>query len=138
MADQNNDENVEIQPGSDEFAKMVFRLNGPITDENQSLFNYNGGQLQEIQEGVYAEPAFVNGDLNMFFVIAQLIGEDWIISFSQATIEDENQITDLSDPIPTGQGLNMVGSISGDDANQILQYFQTLIDTNHGEWRMLA
>lgn len=132
-----DDETVEITPGTPQFAKMVFKLNNAVTDENLAVLNYNGNELTQIDDGVYAQPAFVNDDFNLFFVITQLIEEDWIIAFSNATIENGSEITDLSEPIPTGGGLNKLGEVSPDDANNLLQYFNTLSDANRGEWRLL-
>ena len=134
---QNNQDNIEITPGSKEFGKMVFRLNNPVNAENVSILNYNGAELEEIQEGVYAQPAFVSDDFNLFFVVTQLIGDDWIVAFSKATIENGNEITDLSDPLPTGEGLNLLGQVSADDANNLLSYFDTLADAKRGEWRLI-
>ncbi|BAN06923.1 hypothetical protein FC61_GL000262 [Levilactobacillus brevis ATCC 14869 = DSM 20054] len=134
---QNNQDNIEITPGSKEFGKMVFRLNNPVNAENVSILNYNGAELEEIQEGVYAQPAFVSDDFNLFFVVTQLIGDDWIVAFSKATIENGNEITDLSDPLPTGEGLNLLGQVSADDANNLLSYFGTLADAKRGEWRLI-
>lgn len=31
----------------------------------------------------------------------------------------------------------MLGEVSPDDANNLLQYFNTLSDANRGEWRLL-
>ena len=43
----------------------------------------------------------------------------------------------ICEPIPTGEGLNKLGEVSPDDANNLLQYFNTLSDANRGEWRLL-
>ncbi|MCH5464272.1 hypothetical protein [Levilactobacillus tujiorum] len=134
---QNNQDNIEITPGTEEFGKMVFRLNNPVNAENISVLNYNGAELEQIQDGVYAQPAFVSDDFNLFFVVTQLIGDDWIVAFSKATIENGNEITDLSDPLPTGEGLNLLGQVSADDANNLLSYFGTLVDAKRGEWRLI-
>ena len=133
----NNQHNVEITPGTEEFGKMVFRLNNPVNAENLSVLNYNGAELEQIQDGVFAQPAFVSDDFNLFFVVTQLIGDDWIVAFSKATIENGNEITDLSDPLPTGEGLNLLGQVSADDANNLLSYFGTLVDAKRGEWRLI-
>ncbi len=116
---------------------MVFKLNQEVNAENLAILNYDGNELQEIEKGVYAQPAYVADDFNLFFIVTQLIEDDWIVAFSQATIENESDITDLSEPIPTGKGLNMLGNQSPDDANKLLQYFNTLSDANRGEWRLL-
>lgn len=134
---QNNQDNVEITPGTEEFGKMVFRLNNPVNAENISVLNYNGAELEQIQDGVYAQPAYVSDDFNLFFVVTQLIGDDWIVAFSKATITNGNEITDLSDPLPTGEGLNLLGQTSADDANNLLNYFGTLVDAKRGEWRLI-
>jgi len=134
---QQGSDNIEITPGSEEFGKMVFRLNNPVNAENVSVLNYNGAELEQIQDGVYAQPAFVSDDFNLFFVVTQLIGDDWIIAFSKATIENGNEITDLSDPLPTGEGLNLLGQTSSEDANNLLSYFGTLVDAKRGEWRLI-
>ncbi|MGP4115893.1 hypothetical protein ACS4N0_01840 [Levilactobacillus zymae] len=137
MAEDNQQDDIEITPGSKEFGKMVFRLNNPVNAENVSVLNYNGAELEQIQDGVYAQPAFVSDDFNLFFIVTQLIGDDWIVAFSKAKIENDNEITDLSDPIPTGEGLNMLGQVSSDDANNLLSYFGTLVDAKRGEWRLI-
>ena len=134
---QNNQDNVEITPGTEQFGKMVFRLNNPVNAENISVLNYNGAELEQIQDGVYAQPAYVSDDFNLFFVVTQLIGDDWIVAFSKATITNGNEITDLSDPLPTGEGLNLLGQTSADDANNLLSYFGTLVDAKRGEWRLI-
>lgn len=133
----NDDEQVEITPGTPEFGKMVFKLTNAVTAESLPVLNYNGNELQEIEDGVFSQPAYVDDDFNLFFIITQLIGEDWIVAFSKATIENDSDITDLSEPIPTGEGLNMLGEVSPEDANNLLQYFNTLSDANRGEWRLL-
>lgn len=139
MAEDHNmdNEEVEITPGTPEFEKMVFKLNEDVTPENLAALNYNGNELQEIQPGVYSQPAYVDENFNLFFVITQLIENDWLVAFATATIENETDITDMSEPLPTGLGLNMLGDASPDDANNLLQYFGTLTDANRGEWRLL-
>ncbi|GAK48195.1 hypothetical protein LOSG293_210190 [Secundilactobacillus oryzae JCM 18671] len=135
---ENNEEmDQEITPGTPEFEKMVFRLNEGVNAENLQVLNYNGNELHAIQDGVYTQPVYINENFNLFFLITQLIGEDWIVAFSQATIENENEITDFSEAIPTGTGLNMLGAQSPEDANRVLQYFNTLVDANRGEWRLI-
>lgn len=64
----NDDETMEITPGTPEFAKMVFKLNDAVNDENLAVLNYNGGELTQIDDGVFAQPAYVNDDFNLFFL----------------------------------------------------------------------
>ncbi|MHA8138473.1 hypothetical protein ACYATM_05480 [Lactobacillaceae bacterium Scapto_B20] len=131
------DDSVEITPGSKEFNNMVFRLNQPIVNGNTEFLNYAGNQLEALQDDIYVMPAYVRDDFNLFIVVSKLIADDWIIAFSKATIENGNEITDLSEPIPTGEGLNMLGEREPEEANSLLKYFNTLIESNRGEWRLI-
>ncbi|ALJ31754.1 hypothetical protein AKUA1202_09420 [Apilactobacillus kunkeei] len=127
----------EVTPGTEEFNKMVFKLSESMNDDTKQALSYNGNQLEEIQDGIYVMPVYVTDDFNIFFVVSQLIEDDWIVAFTEATIENETEITDLSDPIPTGEGLNLLGEHSPNDANQLLKYFETLVEAKRGEWRLI-
>ncbi|KPN79804.1 Uncharacterized protein RZ56_04730 [Apilactobacillus kunkeei] len=127
----------EVTPGTEEFNKMVFKLSESMNDDTKQALSYNGNQLEEIQDGIYVMPIYVTDDFNIFFVVSQLIEDDWIVAFTEATIENETEITDLSDPIPTGEGLNLLGEHSPNDANQLLKYFETLVEAKRGEWRLI-
>ncbi|CAI2682663.1 hypothetical protein [Apilactobacillus kunkeei] len=127
----------EVTPGTEEFNKMVFKLSESMHDDTKQALSYNGNQLEEIQDGIYVMPVYVTDDFNIFFVVSQLIEDDWIVAFTEATIENETEITDLSDPIPTGEGLNLLGEHSPNDANQLLKYFETLVEAKRGEWRLI-
>lgn len=127
----------EVTPGTEEFNKMVFKLSESMNDDTKQALSYNGNQLEKIQDGSYVMPVYVTDDFNIFFVVSQLIEDDWIVAFTEATIENETEITDLSDPIPTGEGLNLLGEHSPNDANQLLKYFETLVEAKRGEWRLI-
>ncbi|MCY9806753.1 hypothetical protein OXT66_04225 [Lentilactobacillus senioris] len=135
MADENNE--IEVIPGSPEFEQMLFKINGEVNDDNLTVFNFGGNQLQEVQPDMYAMPAYIEDDFNLFFIVAPLVENDWVIAFSTAEIENGNKITDLSEPMTTGEGLNSMGEVSPESANQLLQYFNTLVDAKRGEWRMI-
>ncbi len=135
MAD-NNDE-IQVVPGTKQFENMIFKLNHAVTPDNLGVLNYNGNQLAAVQDGLYAMPAYVTDKFNLFFIVSQLVENDWVIAFSNATIENGNEITDLSEPMTTGKGLNILGQQSPDDANHLLKYFNTLAQANRGEWRMV-
>lgn len=139
MADKNDGSNDEVSvvPGTDEFQKMLFKLNKPVTQDNLGDLDYNGSRLQPVQDDMYAMPAFVTDDFNLFFIVSQLVEDDWVIAFSTATIENGNEITDLSEPMTTGKGLNELGQKSPADANKLLKYFNTLAEANRGEWRIV-
>ena len=135
MADDNNQ--VEVVPGTEEFEHMLFKLNMDVTSGDVSVLNYNGNELQQVQDGLYAMPALVQEDFNLFFIVSKLVEDDWVLAFSTATIENNNEITDLSEPMTTGKGLNVLGGVSPADANKVLKYFNTLSDAGRGEWRMV-
>lgn len=133
----NNDDEVSVVPGTKEFEKMLFKLNKPVTEDNLGDLDYNGNRLEPVQDDLYAMPAYVASDFNLFFIVSQLVEDDWVMAFSHATIEGESNVTDLSEPMTTGKGLNELGSKSPADANQLLKYFNTLAEANRGEWRMV-
>lgn len=134
MADDNQ---VEVVPGTDEFEHMLFKLNMEVTPNEITTLNYNGNELQQVQDGLFAMPAYVQEDFNLFFIVSKLVEDDWVMAFSTATIENDNEITDLSEPMTTGKGLNVLGGVSPEDANNLLKYFNTLADAGRGEWRMV-
>lgn len=101
---------LEVTPGTTEFDKMIFKLLEPVSDLEIKSLEFNGDHFNEVQAGVYVMPAIMSENLNLFFLISQLIGSDWIIAFSKATVENQIDVTDLSEPMPTGKGLNLLGS----------------------------
>ncbi|WP_395318627.1 hypothetical protein [Fructilactobacillus frigidiflavus] len=127
----------EVTPGTTEFDKMIFKLLQPVDDSKIKSLEFNGESFAEVQVGVYVMPALMCEDLNLFFLISQLIDSDWIIAFSKATVENQIDVTDLSEPIPTGEGLNLLGSECPIVANQILDYFSELFEKGKGEWKMI-
>ncbi|GAA6112523.1 hypothetical protein AP1H75_01890 [Apilactobacillus apinorum] len=130
-------EEMEVTPGTEQFTKMVFKLNGDLDDSTIKSLEYNGNTVEEIQDGIFVMPVYVEEQFNIFLVVSKLIEDDWIVAFTQATIENGSEITDLSDPIPTGEGLNMLGDQNADEANQLLKYFETLVEAKRGEWRLI-
>ncbi|MCT6822478.1 MAG: hypothetical protein M3005_01225 [Apilactobacillus sp.] len=128
---------MEVTPGTEQFTKMVFKLNGDLDDSTIKSLEYNGNTVEEIQDGIFVMPVYVEEQFNIFLVVSKLIEDDWIVAFTQATIENGSEITDLSDPIPTGEGLNMLGDQNADEANQLLKYFETLVEAKRGEWRLI-
>ncbi|USS85434.1 hypothetical protein M3M35_01855 [Fructilactobacillus myrtifloralis] len=127
----------DITPGTPEFDKMVFKLAGPITAANQTAFKFKDETLTEIQPGVYVLPVLLQPDFNLFLVGAQLVGKDWVLCFSQATIENDNEVTDLTEPEATGHGLNQLGFRDPQVANELLQYFERLLTAGLGEWKLI-
>ncbi len=77
MADNNNNQSdndeIAVVPGTDEFEKMLFKLNTPVTEDNLGVLDYNNGHLQPVQDGLYAMPAYVTDDFNLFFIVLNLL-----------------------------------------------------------------
>ena len=128
---------ISVAPGTKPFDKAVFRLNWQINDRNVQILAYNKNSLQEIQKNVFVMPAYVDKDFNLFIVVSKFIENNWILAFSKAQLEGHNEVTDLSAPIPAGEGLNLLGKHSAKDANHLLRYFSTLVSTKRGEWCLL-
>ncbi|USS86557.1 hypothetical protein [Fructilactobacillus cliffordii] len=130
-------EDEAVTPGTPEFDKMMFKLKQPINAVNQTQFQFNDQQLTEIQPGIYVLPVYVQDDFNLFLVGGRLVQSDWVLAFSHGTIEAGNQVTDLSEPIPTGDGLNQLGVQSPTSANDLLEYFDQLVQAGVGEWNLI-
>ncbi|WP_429970805.1 hypothetical protein ACQW5G_07340 [Fructilactobacillus sp. Tb1] len=128
---------LEVTPGTTEFDKMVFKLLEPVNKTEIKSLELNGEHFNEVQNGVFVMPAIMDSDFNLFFLVSQLIGNDWIIAFSEATIENQIDVTDFSEPMTTGEGLNQLGAESPIVANQILDYFSNLAANGKGEWKMI-
>lgn len=119
---------------------MVFQITKPMSDTLLQAMDYKGRHLQEIQKGIFVMPIYVKGKFNLFMIVGRLVAKDWVAAFSLAKVKhhkDVTAITDLSDPFPTGMGLNMLGSRSPKSADHVLKYFQTLIEAKYGKWRLV-
>ncbi|ETO40909.1 hypothetical protein B808_189 [Fructilactobacillus florum 8D] len=133
-----NEQPQEILPGTPAFDRMVFRLKKTPTADNIAVFDFSSQRLVRLEPQVYTMPACLTHQLQIFFLVTKTVPGDWVMAFSRATMDDQNQVTNLSAALPTGQGLNLISENNPAIANQLLRYFQTLADANYGEWKLIG
>ncbi|MFC6170924.1 hypothetical protein [Loigolactobacillus jiayinensis] len=131
--------NLPAEPGSPEFENAIFILNQPITAKTAPLLVFQENVTPEPMDAeAWAMPAYLSADFNLFFVFAQNIGNDWSATFAEVTIENGNQITSMSNVVPTGSGFNAIAHVDRHAAIEVLAYFETLAASNIGYWKMGA
>ncbi|EHL95159.1 hypothetical protein HMPREF9103_03131 [Lentilactobacillus parafarraginis F0439] len=122
-----NDSGIESQLGTSAFEKVMFVLDKQPTKANISDFALQGNLTPEpMDETAWALPGYLSDDFNLFLVFAPNVGDRWTVTCSKVTIENGNQITEMSNVVPTGSGLNAIAQISKSGAIELLAYFKTL------------
>lgn len=121
----------EMKLGMKEFENTMFMLRAQPTELNIDRFALEGNLLpQRIDNVAWGLPAYLSSNFNLFFVFAPNIGNRWAISCSQVQIKNGNQITAMSETVPTGMGLNAVNELSPSSAIELIAYLKTL-EVNH-------
>ncbi|WP_288528600.1 hypothetical protein [uncultured Secundilactobacillus sp.] len=119
--------NTELKLGTREFENTLFILDVVPTQENISEFALQGNLNPESIDGTaWALPGYLSDDYNIFLVFAPNVLDYWTITCAQVTIENGNEITSMSQVVPTGTGLNAISQISKSGAIELLAYFKTL------------
>lgn len=117
----------EMKLGMREFENTMFMLRVQPTALNIDKFALQGDMLpQQIDDVAWGLPAYLSTNFNMFFVFAPNVGGRWAISCSQVEIKDGNQVTAMSETVPTGMGLNAVNELSPSSAIELIAYLKTL------------
>lgn len=123
----------EMKLGMKEFENTMFMLRAQPTELNIDRFAIQGELYPErIDDTAWALPAYLSDDYNLFFIFAPNVGGRWAISCSQVQIENGNQITSMSETVPTGMGLNAVNQLSPSAAIELIAYLKTLEVNNLG------
>ncbi|MCC4372127.1 hypothetical protein [Limosilactobacillus reuteri] len=117
----------EMKLGTKEFENTMFMLNIAPREENINRFALQGNLIPErLDEVAWFLPVYLSTDFNLFFVFAPNINNRWAISCSQVHIENNKQITAMSETVPTGLGLNAVNELSPSSAIELIAYLKTL------------
>ncbi|MBD5807474.1 hypothetical protein [Limosilactobacillus walteri] len=117
----------EMKLGMREFDNTMFMLNIAPTQNNITEFSLEGNMVPErLDKLAWALPAYLATDFNLFFIFAPNVNDQWAISCSQAQIINGNQITAMSETVPTGMGLNAVNELSPSAAIELIAYLKTL------------
>lgn len=118
---------AELKLGTTAFENTVFILDIEPTQENIKDFALQGNLYPESIDGTaWALPGYLSDDYNIFLVFAPNVLDNWTITCAQVTIRNGNEITSMSNVVPTGTGLNAIAQISKSGAIELLAYFKTL------------
>lgn len=123
------------QPGTPAFENAIFILNQPITHYNATKFSFKEEAILEpIDDTAWALPIYLSADFNLFLIFAPNYGRRWTASCAQVTIENGNQITQMSNLVPTGTGFTALTQLNQDTAVAYLAYFESLAAQHLGYW----
>lgn len=136
MSNENDDfQEVELTLGDPKFEQMLMVLNHGITKENASEYNFNGNDMQEVGESVWAVPAYLADDFSLFFLYTQIGTEDWVVAFAEGKMQTEQ--FELGQPMTTGKGLNVLAEKDMDRAQMVTGFVNDISKAGEGEWRMI-
>ncbi|WP_420806514.1 hypothetical protein [Secundilactobacillus odoratitofui] len=117
----------EAKMGLPEFENTLFVLDVAPTQANIEDFAMQGNLYPEpLDDVAWALPGYLSDDYNLFLIFAPNVLENWTITCAQVEIVNGNEITHMSNVVPTGTGLNAIASISKSGSIELLAYFKTL------------
>ncbi|KRN97861.1 hypothetical protein IV54_GL001161 [Levilactobacillus paucivorans] len=127
-----------IQLGDAEFGQMMLVLKEPVTQANHKEFKFLDGEMQEIAPDIWAMPAYMteDDDFTMFFLTTQIESGETVVAF--ATGDASNGDFRLSDPLITGEGLNLLHQQQPDRAKRVLKFLNDISKASEGDWRMVT
>ncbi|AKP64353.1 hypothetical protein FC99_GL000582 [Levilactobacillus koreensis JCM 16448] len=118
---------AKAELGTPEFEKTMFMLDVAPTAANIKDFALQGNLYPEpLDDTAWALPGYLSDDFNMFLVFAPNVLHHWTVTCSKVTIENGKDITEMSNVVPTGSGMNAVAHVSKAGAIELLAYFKTL------------
>lgn len=117
----------EMKMGMQEFENTMFMLKVAPNKGNIDRFAMQGNLTPEpLDDLAWFLPAYLAEDFNLFFIFAPNVNGHWAISCSQVTIQNGNEITGMSETVPTGMGLNAVNELNPASAIELVAYLKTL------------
>ncbi|WP_261809741.1 hypothetical protein [Levilactobacillus humaensis] len=127
-----------IQLGDAEFGQMMLVLKEPVTQANHKEFKFLDGEMQEIAPDIWAMPAYMtdDDDFTMFFLTTQIESGETVVAF--ATGDASHGDFRLSDPLITGEGLNLLHQQKPDRAKRVLKFLNDISKASEGNWRMVT
>lgn len=128
-----------IKLGTKAFDKMMFTLAEPVTEENHSKYHFENYEMMEISPKIWALPVYMTADddFTLFFIITKIATGETVMAFSQGDLESDGDFN-LSQPMNTGAGLNLLEKHDQTRAEAALAYLEQLEKTDEGTWRIVA
>ncbi|WP_429971442.1 hypothetical protein ACQW5G_02190 [Fructilactobacillus sp. Tb1] len=131
------EENIKL--GSKAFDKMMFTLAEPVTEANHDKFHFEDYEMMEIAPKIWAMPVYMteDDDFTLFFIITKIDTGETVMAFSQGVSELDGDFN-LSQPMNTGAGLNLLDKHDNQRAKAVLNYLDQLEKDDKGAWRIVA
>lgn len=128
-----------IKLGTKAFDKMMFTLAEPVTEANHKKYQFEDYEMMEIAPQIWAMPVYMTADddFTLFFIITKIDTGETVMAFSQGVSELDGDFN-LSQPMNTGTGLNLLEKHDQTRAEAVLNYLKQLEKNNQGTWRMVA
>lgn len=126
-----------ITMGDASFGKMMFVLDKKINKKNHRDYRYENEELIEIADGIWAMPAYMkeDDDFSIFFIITEIDDGSTVIAFSTGTQSSEG--FSLSEPMITGEGLNLLNEHDETRAKSVLHFLNQISKAAEGNWRIV-
>ncbi|WP_395317697.1 hypothetical protein [Fructilactobacillus frigidiflavus] len=128
-----------IKLGAKAFDKMMFTLAEPVTEANHKKYQFEDYEMMEIAPKIWAMPVYMTADddFTLFFIITKIDTGETVMAFSQGVSELDGEFN-LSQPMNTGTGLNLLEKHDQTRAEAVLNYLKQLEKNSQGTWRMVA
>ncbi|ANZ57887.1 hypothetical protein BGL34_03055 [Fructilactobacillus lindneri] len=127
-----------IQLGNSAFDKMMFTLKTPVTKENHKDYKFMEYQMDEIADGIWAMPVYMteNDDFTLFFVVTKIKTGETVMAFSEGILGTKGDFN-LSQPMNTGTGLNLLTKHDKERAENVLHFLNQIAKAGEGNWRIV-
>ncbi|ANZ64180.1 hypothetical protein AYR62_08910 [Secundilactobacillus paracollinoides] len=126
-----------LQLGNRQLDHMMVYLTTPVTPQNHVDFHFLGSELKQIRPGFWTMPAYLNDydTMSLFFLFTA--DENGEMAIVMAAGEWQDGKLGLSDPMPTGAGLNTLYHHRHKNAVKAFNYLLALTMNGKAEWRQL-
>ncbi|WP_413626949.1 hypothetical protein R4B61_03585 [Fructilactobacillus vespulae] len=128
-----------IKLGNETFNKMMFTLKVPVTQKNHKDYKFKNYEMSEIAPDIWAMPVYMTDedDFTLFFIITKIETGETVMAFSEGIAEADGNFN-LSQPMNTGKGLNLLNEHNVKQAEQVLHFLNQISKANEGNWRIVS
>ncbi|USS93040.1 hypothetical protein M8332_05440 [Fructilactobacillus ixorae] len=127
-----------IKLGEPAFAKLMFTLKTPVTQQNHKDYKFMEYEMSEIAPDIWAMPAYMTDedDFSLFFIVTKIATGETVVAFATGTADEAGEFQ-LSQPMNTGAGLNQLNEHDSQRAENVLHFLTQISKANEGDWRMV-
>lgn len=131
-------EKPTLSLGDEQFNQMMLFLKTPINQANHKDYRFGESELRELQEGIWAMPAYLEEDepYSTFFLFTTIETGEMVVAFAEG--EKQAQQLALGKPLTTGAGLNRLYAQKQQRAQRVLKFLNDISRANEAEWRQIV